>query len=239
MKIPQGDFIASGHIMERVDPARRIRYTVSADSSGDQGATSLNGLAHLDGVMGTKTGMLVRDQVTSKSAMNVTPHGQGYMRSSFQKSCYMEGQSGEGGTPALLNPLALAYHFCPVKSTPDRPEVMVPANSCDENTGRNQAMSAPTTVEACPLEKRGVPTPARSRPSVIIGRRPPTVFEEKGFKSDGADKNISVRSTAPSFGDKKGGFSRKKIPNLHKVARALAIFFSDGTKKLKLLQKVA
>ena len=36
--------------------------------SGDQGTTSLNGLAHRE----TKTGMLGRDRVTSKSAMDVT-----------------------------------------------------------------------------------------------------------------------------------------------------------------------
>ena len=95
--------------------------------------------------------MLVQDRVTSKLAMNVTPHGQGYMRSSLQKSFYMEGQSGEGRTPAVLNPLVIAYHFGPVKSTPDRPEAMLLAKSCDIDTGRNQAMSAPTPVEACPL----------------------------------------------------------------------------------------
>ena len=58
MKIPRGDFISSGHTVECVDPATRIRHTGSADSSGDQGATSLNGLAHLDDVLETKTGML-------------------------------------------------------------------------------------------------------------------------------------------------------------------------------------
>ena len=135
-----------------------------------------------------------------------------------------------GGTPPVLNPLALAYHFGPVKSTPDRPEAMVPANSCDVNTGRNQVMSTPTPVEACPLEKRGVPSPARSRPSVITGCRPPTVFEEKGFKSDGADNIISGGSTPSIFGDEKGGFSKKKNPNLPKVARALAIFFGRDKK---------
>ena len=75
-KIPQGAFIANGHTVERVDPVTRIRHTGSAESSGDQGATSLNGMAHPDGVLDTKTGMLGRDHVTSKSAMNVTPHGQ-------------------------------------------------------------------------------------------------------------------------------------------------------------------
>ena len=121
MKIPQGAFIASGHTMECVDPAKWIRHTDSDHPSGDQGATSLNGLAHLDGVLDTKKGILGRDRVTSKLAMNVTPHGRGYMRSSLQKSCYMEWKSEEGGTPAVLNPLALAYHFDRVTSTPDGP----------------------------------------------------------------------------------------------------------------------
>ena len=80
-------------------PRTRIRHTGSAVSSGGQGATSLNGLAHLDGMLDTKTGMMGRDLVTSESAMNVTPHGRGYMRSSLHKSCYMEGQSGEWGRP--------------------------------------------------------------------------------------------------------------------------------------------
>ena len=68
-KIPQGGFIASGHTVERVDPATRIRNIGCADSSGDQGSTSLNGLAHRD----TKMGMLGRDLVISKLAMNITP----------------------------------------------------------------------------------------------------------------------------------------------------------------------
>ena len=75
MRSPQGAFVAIGHTVERVDPVTRIRHTGSANSSGDQGATYLNGLAHLDGVLDTKTGMLGRDRVTSKLAMNVTPHG--------------------------------------------------------------------------------------------------------------------------------------------------------------------
>ena len=75
MKSPQGAFIVIGHTVERVDPATRIRHTGSADSSGDQGETSLNGLAKLDGVLDMKMRMLGRDRVTSKSAMNVTPHG--------------------------------------------------------------------------------------------------------------------------------------------------------------------
>ena len=151
----------------------------------------------------------------------------------------MEGKSEEGGTPAVLNPMALAYYFGPVKSTPDGPEEMVPAKSFDVDTGRNQDMSAPTPVEACPLEKRVVPSPAQIRPSVITGRCPPTVFEEKGFKRNGSDNIISGGSTAPSFGDEKGIFSKKKIPNLLKVARALAIYFFGRDKKLKILQKVA
>ena len=138
------------------------------------------------------------------------------MRSSLKKSCYMEGRSGEGVTPVVLNLLALSYHFGPVKSTPDGPEATVPAKSCDVSTGWNQAMSSPTPVEACTLEKCGVTSSAQGRPSVITGRRPPTVFEEKGFKSDGADNIILGGSTAPSFGDDKGSFSKKKIPNLHK-----------------------
>ena len=66
MKSPQGAFIASGHTVERVDPATSIRHTGSADSSGDQGTTYINGLAYLDGVLDTKTGILGRDWVTSK-----------------------------------------------------------------------------------------------------------------------------------------------------------------------------
>ena len=116
---------------------------------------------------------------------------------------------------------------------------MVSAKSCDVHTGRNQAMIAPTPVEACYHEKHGVPSPAPSRPSVVTGRLPPTVFEENGSKSNGADNIISGVSTTPSFGDVKGGFSKKKIPNLHKVSRALVILFPEETKKLKILQKVA
>ena len=161
------------------------------------------------------------------------------MRSSLKKSCYMEGRSGEGVTPVVLNLLALSYHFGLVKSTPDGPEATVPAKSCDVSTGWNQAMSSPTPVEACPLKKRGVPSPARSRPSVITRRRPPTVFKEKGFKSDGTDNIISGGRTAPSFGEKKGGFSMKKNSKLAQSGASPFNFFSGGTKKLKLLQEVA
>ena len=133
------------------------------------------------------------------------------MRSSLKKSCYMEGRSGEGVTPVVLNLLALSYHFGLVKSTPDGPEATVPAKSCDVSTGWNQAMSSPTPVEACPCVKRGVPSSARSRISVITGRRPPTLVEEKCSKIDGADNIISWGSTNPSFGGVKGVFPKKKI----------------------------
>ena len=109
--------------------------------------------------------------------MHVTPHERGYMRYSLQRSYYMGSHSGEGGTPAVLNPLALAYHFGRVISTPDGPEAMVHAKSCDINIGRNQEMSAPTPMEACPRVKRGVPSPVQSRPSVITGRCPPIVVK--------------------------------------------------------------
>ena len=216
--------------MERVDPETKIWHTGSADPSGDQGASSLNGLAHLADVLDKKTVMLGWDRVNSKSAMNVTPHGRGYMRSSLQKSFYMEGQSGEGGTPAVLNPLAIAYHFSPVKSTRDGTEAMVPENSCDVNIGRNQDMSAPTPVEACPLEKRGVPSPARNIPSAITRHCLPTVFEEKGFKSDGTDNIISGGRTAPSFGEKKGGGSMKKNSKLAQSGASPFNFFRKGRK---------
>ena len=122
----------------------------------------------------------------------------------------MEGQSGEGGTPAVLNLLALAYHFGRATSTPDRPEAMVQNIYCDVHTGRNEAMSAPTPMEACPRVKHGVPSPARSRPSVITGRRPQTAVKENGAKRDGADNIISEGSTTPSFGDVRGFIPRQK-----------------------------
>ena len=65
---------------------------------------------------------------------------------------------------------------------------------------------------------------------MIIGRRPPTVFEEKGSKSDGADNIILGGTTTPSFGYVKG-FLQEKKSNLHKVAQALAVFFRKGQKK--------
>ena len=193
-------------------------------SSGDQGATSVNGLAHCD----MKTGMMGRDRVTSKSSMNVTPHGQGYMRSSLQNSCYMHNRSGEGGTPTVLNPLALAYHFGRVTSTPDEPKAMVHAKSCDLKTGRNQAMSAPTIMEACPRVKCGVPSPARSRSSVITGRHPPTVVKEKGAKSDGADRIISGGSTTASFGDVMVFLSKKRKTICTKWRKPLQNCFRKG-----------
>ena len=150
-------------------------------SSECQGATSPIGLAHHD----TTTGMMVRYRVTSKS--NVAPPRRGYMRSSLHRSCYLERQSGEGGAPTVLNPLALTYHFGRSTSTPDGPEVMVQKISCDIHTGKNKDMSAPTPMEACPRVKRGALSPARSRPSGITGRRPHTAVEENGAERDGVD----------------------------------------------------
>ena len=72
---------------------------------------------------------------------------------------------------------------------------------------------------------------------MITGRRPPTVFEEKGFKTDGADNIILGGSTALSFGDKKGSFSKEiKFQTCIKWREPLQLFL-EGTKKLKLLQK--
>ena len=71
----------------RTQRAQMRATNPGSDTSGDdQGATSPNGLDHHD----TKTGMLVGYRVTSKSAMNVTPPWRGYMKSSLQRSCYME-----------------------------------------------------------------------------------------------------------------------------------------------------
>ena len=61
--------------------------------------------------------------------------------------------------PAVLNPLALACHFVQETSTPEGPEAMVQKISCDVHTGGNEAMSAPTPMEACPRVKRGVLLP--------------------------------------------------------------------------------
>ena len=172
MKSPPGAFIASEHTVERVDSVIQNRHTASADSSGDQGAISHSGLAHLDGVLDTTAGVLDPERVTSS---NVTPHGRPFMRSSLRQSCYREGHSGEGGTPAVLNPLAPAYHFGPVLTTPDGPEAMVPAKSCDANTGREPGLERPKIEKGLSDlsdRNRGVPPTARGRPSVITGRRP-------------------------------------------------------------------
>ena len=206
---------------------RRVTKPGRDTSSEDQGATSQNGLAHHD----TTMGMMGQYQVTSKSAMNVTPPGRGYMRSSLQRSCYVERQSGEGGKPVVLNPLALAYHFGRATSTPDGPDEMVQKISCDVHTGRNEAMSAPTPMGACPRVKRGVLSPARSRPSVITGRRPQTAVEDNGAESDGADNIISEGSTTPSFGEVRGGlFQGKKIETCTKWRKPLRFFFWKGQK---------
>ena len=156
MKSPPGAFIASEHTVERVDSVIQHRHTASADSSGDQGAISHSGLAHLDGVLDTTAGVLDPERVTSS---NVTPHGRPFMRSSLRQSCYREGHSGEGGTPAVLNPLAPAYHFGPVLTTPDRPEAMVPSKSCDANTGQEPGHERPKTNAG--FSDRGVPSAAR------------------------------------------------------------------------------
>ena len=61
-----------------------------------------------------------QSRVTSQSDMNVTPQRREYMRSSLQRSCYVERHSGEGGSTSILNPIALTYHFGRATSTPVR-----------------------------------------------------------------------------------------------------------------------
>ena len=91
---------------------------------------------------------------------------------------------------------------------PYGPEEMVQKLSCDVHTGGNEAMSAPTPIEACPCVKRGVLSPARSIPSVITVRRPQTAIGENGAESDGADNILSEGSTTPGFGDVRGVYSK-------------------------------
>ena len=108
--------------------------------------------------------------------------------------------------PAVLNPLAPAYHFGPVKSTPDGPEAMVPAKSCDVNTGRNQAMSAPTRKQG--FLDRGVTSPTRGLPSVNTGHRPQNVDrdQDRASKTDRSEE-ISSRGSDSASCTKKGGVS--------------------------------
>ena len=110
--------------------------------------------------------------------MNVTHPRRGYMRLSLQRSYYLERQNGEGGTPAVLNPLALTHHFGWATSTPDRIKAVVQKITCDVHTGGNKAMSAHTPLEAGPHGKCGVLSPALTRISVITERRPQTAVEE-------------------------------------------------------------
>ena len=64
--------------------------------------------------------MLLGSRVTSQSDMKVTPQRRKYMRSSLQRSCYMDRHSGEGGSNSIFNPLALTYHFGQASATTDR-----------------------------------------------------------------------------------------------------------------------
>ena len=175
-------------------------------SSEDQGAASPKGLAHHD----TSTGMIGRDRVTSQSAMNVTPPRQGYMMLFLQISCYLERQSGEGGTPAVIEPLVLTYYFGRATLTPDGTKAVVQNITCDVHTGGNESMSAHTPLESGPRVNRGVLLPAWSRTSGITGRRPQTPVEENGAETDRADNIISEASTIPIFGALGGFIPRKE-----------------------------
>ena len=189
------------------------------------------------------------------------PPRRGYMRSSLQRSRYLERQSGEGGTPVALNALALTYHFGQATSTPDGTKAVVQKITCDVHTGGFEAMSAHTPLEAGPRRKHGVLSPTRSRTSGITGRPPQTAVEDNFAERDGADNSISEASTSPNFGDVRrvyskkrdgadniiseastttsfgevrGVYYKKKIETSPKWRKPLH-FFPDKTKKLKLL----
>ena len=108
----------------------------------------------------------------------------------------MERQSGEGGAPAVLKPLALTYHFGRATSTPDgsitsgitrrRPETAVKKNGAERDRANNIILDARTT---------------------------PSFEDIRGVYSkeiDEADNIISEVSTTPSFG-KLGRFIPKKM----------------------------
>ena len=135
-----------------------------------------------------------------------------------------------GGAPAVLNPLALAYHFGWETSTPDRNEAMVQKFTCDVHTGGNKAMNAHTPLEACPRGKRGFLLSARSRPSVITRRRPHTAVEKNGAERAGAEIIISEGSTTPSFGDVRGVYSKNKNLKLAQSGASPCVLFWKGQK---------
>ena len=132
------------------------------------------------------------------------------MRSYLQISCYLERQSGEGKAPAVLNPLALTYHFGRATSTPDGTEAVVQKITCEVHTGGNEAMGAHSPLEAGLRGKHGVLLPARSRTSGITVRRTQTAVEENVAEREGADKIILEASTTPIFGDVRGVYPKKR-----------------------------
>ena len=95
----------------------------------------------------------------------------------------MERQSGEGGAPAVLNPLALTYHFGLATSLPDgsrnsditgcRPQPAVENNVAERDGADN------IFLDASFGDGRGV----------------------RSMKRDGADKIISGASATPSLGE--------------------------------------
>ena len=133
----------------------------------------------------------VPGRVTSQSDMNFTPHRRGYMRSSLQRSCYVERHSGEGGAPSVLNPLALTYHFGRATSTPDgsrtseitgcRPQLAVDNNFSERDRADNSILDASFG------DDRGV----------------------HSMKRDGADRTISKASATQSLGEVRGLYSKK------------------------------
>ena len=154
-----------------------------------------------------------QSSVTSQSDMNVTPHRRGYMRSSLQRSCYVERYSEEGGATSPLNPLTLTYHFGRATSTPDR--------------RRNSDITGHWLQ---PAVKHKV-ADRDGRDNFILDEIFGDGQRVHSMKLDGADRNMPEASATQSLGEVGGFYYKKKIETFPQWQKPWQ-FFSDKTKPL-------
>ena len=114
-----GDAAPAPTLMAR---KKRVSQTILLSQDINKKARQTHISQTRDTLLGRDSSDKYQSRVTSKSDMNFTPQKREYMRSSLQRSCYMERHSGEGGSTSILNPLALTYHFGRASATPDRKE---------------------------------------------------------------------------------------------------------------------
>ena len=151
--------------------------------------------------------------MTLHSDIRVTPQRWKYMRSSLQRSCYVEKHSGEGGLTSIFNPLALICHFGLASSTPYRKRTA-------EITGHPPR----PTVKQNVLNIEG-------RDNVMLEASFQDGLGVHSRKREGEDRKPEARPT-PSRREVGGSAYKNKILKIPQTGRSPGNFFARQEKSI-------